>query len=64
MPLDPEDRRRRGHPGQENTGDRTGGELAVAAVTAVEAVDAAFFLAVPDSGALLESLRTLARGSG
>jgi len=39
-----------------------GGELAMAAVTAVEGVDAAFFRAVPDPGALLEMLRTLARG--
>jgi hypothetical protein len=41
-----------------------GGELAAAAVTAVEAVDAAFFRAVPDPGALLAMLRTLARGTG
>jgi hypothetical protein len=41
-----------------------GGELAVAAVTAVEGVDAAFFRAVPDPGALLAMLRTLARGGG
>ena len=41
-----------------------GGELALAAVTAVEGVDAAFFRAVPDPGALLAMLRTLARGGG
>ena len=40
-----------------------GGELAIAAVTAVEGVDAAFFRAVPDPGALLEMLRSLA-GAG
>ena len=39
-----------------------GGELAQAAVTAVEGVDAAFFAAVPDPGALLAMLRPLARG--
>jgi DNA-binding MarR family transcriptional regulator len=39
-----------------------GGELALAAVTVVEGVDAAFFRAVPDPGALLAMLRTLARG--
>ena len=39
-----------------------GGELALAAVIAVEGVDAAFFRAVPDPGALLAMLRTLARG--
>ena len=37
-----------------------GGELAVRAVAAVEAVDAAFFRAVPDTGALLAMLRPLA----
>ena len=37
-----------------------GGELATAAVTAVEAVDAAFFRAVPDTGALLAMLAPLA----
>jgi DNA-binding MarR family transcriptional regulator len=37
-----------------------GGALAQAAVTAVEAVDAAFFTAVPDPGALLAMLRPLA----
>lgn len=41
-----------------------GGELAAAAVTAVEAVDDAFFRAVPDPGALLATLRTLARTPG
>ena len=41
-----------------------GGELALAAVTAVERVDAAFFRAVPDPGALLAMLRTLARSGG
>ena len=41
-----------------------GGELALAAVTAVEGVDAAFFRAVPDPGALLAMLRTLARDAG
>src|SRR5689334_6772586 len=41
-----------------------GGELALAAVTAVEGVDAAFFRAVPDPGTLLAMLRTLARGGG
>ena len=41
-----------------------GGERALAAVTAVEGVDAAFFRAVPDPGALLAMLRTLARGGG
>jgi DNA-binding MarR family transcriptional regulator len=40
-----------------------GGELAQAAVTAVEGVDAAFFAAVPDPGALLAMLRPLARGN-
>ena len=39
-----------------------GGELAQAAVMAVEGVDAAFFRAVPDPGVLLAMLRTLARG--
>ena len=39
-----------------------GGELAAVAVTAVEAVDGAFFRAVPDPGALLAMLRTLVRG--
>jgi DNA-binding MarR family transcriptional regulator len=39
-----------------------GGELALAAVMAVEGVDTAFFRAVPDPGALLAMLRTLARG--
>src|SRR5437763_11025904 len=38
-----------------------GSDLAQAAVTAVEGVDAAFFTAVPDPGGLLEMLRTLAR---
>jgi DNA-binding MarR family transcriptional regulator len=38
-----------------------GGELARAAVTAVEGVDAAFFAATPDPGALLALLRPLAR---
>ena len=42
-------------------GYERGGELAMAAVTAVEGVDAAFFGAVPDPGALLAMLRTLAR---
>ena len=37
-----------------------GGELAVRAVAAVEAVDAAFFRAVPDTGALRAMLRPLA----
>ena len=41
-----------------------GGELALAAVIAVEGVDAAFFRAVPDPGALLAMLRTLGRGGG
>ena len=41
-----------------------GGELALAAVIAVEGVDAAFFRAVPDPGTLLAALRTLARGGG
>ena len=41
-----------------------GGELALAAVTAVEGVDAAFFRVVPDPGAPLAMLRTLARGGG
>ena len=41
-----------------------GGELALAAVAAVEGVDAAFFRAVPDPGALLAMLRTLARPEG
>jgi DNA-binding MarR family transcriptional regulator len=39
-----------------------GGELARAAVTAVEGVDAAFFTPVPDPGALLAMLRLLASG--
>jgi DNA-binding MarR family transcriptional regulator len=38
-----------------------GGELAVAAVAAVEGVDAAFFQATPDPAALLAMLRPLAR---
>lgn len=38
-----------------------GGELARAAVTAVEGADAAFFGALPDTGALLALLRPLAR---
>ncbi len=38
-----------------------GGELALAAVAAVEGVDAAFFQATPDSAALLAMLRPLAR---
>jgi DNA-binding MarR family transcriptional regulator len=38
-----------------------GGELAVAAVAAVEGVDAAFFRATPDPAALLAMLRPLAR---
>ena len=41
-----------------------GGELALAAVTAVEGVDAAFFRAAHDPGALLAMLRTLARDGG
>ena len=41
-----------------------GGELALAAVTAVEGVDAVFFRAVPDPGALLAMQRTLARPGG
>ena len=39
-----------------------GGELAVRAVTAVEAVDASFFRATPDPAALLAMLRPLAGG--
>ena len=38
-----------------------GGELALAAVAAVEGVDTAFFRATPDSAALLAMLRPLAR---
>ena len=38
-----------------------GGELALAAVAAVEGVDAAFFQATPDFAALLAMLRPLAR---
>ena len=38
-----------------------GGELARAAVIAVEGADAAFFGALPDTGALLAMLRPLAR---
>ena len=38
-----------------------GGDLAVAAVAAVEGVDAAFFQATPDPAALLAMLRPLAR---
>ena len=38
-----------------------GGELARAAVSAVEGADAAFFAAVPDPGVLLALLRPLAR---
>ena len=38
-----------------------GGELALAAVAAVEGVDAAFFQAMPDPAALLAMLRPLAR---
>ena len=41
-----------------------GGDLARLAVGAVEAVDAAFFGAVPDPGALLAMLRLLARAAG
>jgi DNA-binding MarR family transcriptional regulator len=41
-----------------------GGELARAAVTAVEGADASFFAALPDTGALLAILRPLARGPG
>ena len=41
-----------------------GGELAVRAVAAVEGVDAAFFQATPDPGALLAMLRPLARRDG
>ena len=41
-----------------------GGELARAAVNAVEGADAAFFGALPDTGALLTLLRLLARGDG
>ena len=41
-----------------------GGELAVRAVAAVEGVDAAFFKASPDPGALLAMLRPLARHDG
>jgi DNA-binding MarR family transcriptional regulator len=41
-----------------------GGELARAAVTAVEGADAAFFGALPDTGALLALLRPLARDDG
>jgi DNA-binding MarR family transcriptional regulator len=41
-----------------------GGELARAAVAAVERADAAFFGALPDPGALLAMLRPLARGDG
>jgi hypothetical protein len=36
----------------------------MAAVTAVEGVDTAFFRDVPDPAALLAMLRTLARGGG
>ena len=39
-----------------------GSDLAQAAVTAVEGVDAAFFTPVPDPGALLAMLRLLASG--
>ncbi len=41
-----------------------GGDLALAAVAAVEGVDAAFFQATPDSVALLAMLRPLARREG
>ena len=41
-----------------------GGEVARAAVAAVEGVDAAFFAAVPDSGVLLAMLQPLARDHG
>jgi DNA-binding MarR family transcriptional regulator len=41
-----------------------GGELAVRAVAAVEAVDASFFQATPDPAALLAMLRPLARRDG
>ncbi len=41
-----------------------GGDLALAAVAAVEGVDAAFFQATPDSAALLAMLRPLARREG
>ncbi len=41
-----------------------GGELAVRAVAAVEAVDIAFFRATPDRAALLGLLRPLAGGDG
>ncbi len=41
-----------------------GGDLALAAVAAVEGVDAAFFQATPDTAALLAMLRPLARREG
>ena len=41
-----------------------GGELAMRAVTAVEAVDASFFQATPDPSALLAMMRPLARHEG
>ncbi len=41
-----------------------GGDLALAAVAAVEGVDAAFFQATPDTAALLAMLRPLARPEG
>ena len=41
-----------------------GGDLALAAVAAVEGVDAAFFQATPDTVALLAMLRPLARREG
>ncbi len=41
-----------------------GGDLALAAVAAVEGVDAAFFQATPDPAALLAMLRPLARREG
>jgi len=40
-----------------------GAELAERAIAAVEAADAAFFQAIPDSAALLAMLRPLARRS-
>jgi DNA-binding MarR family transcriptional regulator len=42
-------------------GAELGAELAVLAIAAVEAADAAFFQATPDSAALLAMLRPLAR---
>jgi hypothetical protein len=49
------------HPAQGPILAGRGAELAAAALAAVEAADAAFFQATPDSAALLAMLRPLTR---